>query len=159
MIENQSIKLVRLKGTYLFNQDSKILLANGYIDLAEERFIAVGLEKSKAAKDWEDYDYFNLIVLTKGIDDKYYLSKIEYITDILAPKYVESDRTIQWVSENTKSKDKILIDNLYCLNDCRDEYTLTINDKPYSFYEKYIVYLISVSYEIGEYNLIVTLKS
>ena len=152
MNKEQYLKLIKLEPIYFFNQTSKLLLDNGYAEIGEEKFIAVGFEKSKAAKNWEDTDYFNIIILVKAADGNYYRSTIEHPADILAPKYVDDDMTIYWVEENTELDDNLLLDNLYVLNDSRCNYTITIHEKPYQFYEKYIVYIISVGYEVYEYN-------
>ena len=152
MNKEKYLKLIKLEQIYFLNQTSKLILDNGYAEIGDEGFIAVGFEKSKAAKNWEDTDYFNIIILVKAADGNYYRSTIEHEADILAPKYVDDDLTIYWVEENTESDDNLLIDNLYALNDSRCDYTITIHDKPYQFYEKYIIYRISASYEIYEYH-------
>lgn len=54
------------------------------------------------------------------------------------------------MEENKEPEDQELISNLYSLNDSRCQYTITIQDKLDQFYEKYIVYTISVSYEIWQ---------
>ena len=141
--------LIKLSPRYYLNDSSAIALENGQIQVGKEQFIAVGLEKTRAAEHWEDRDYFKIVVVVQAIDGNYYISEIEHPADVLSPKQVEGDRGVFWVEE-TKSIDNLLIANLYTLDDCRDEYTLTIYDKPYLFYEKYIVYTISASYEIWE---------
>ncbi|MEO0925942.1 MAG: hypothetical protein AAFY63_08730 [Cyanobacteria bacterium J06643_13] len=113
-----------------------------------EKFIAIALEKSKKATNWEDSDRFNLIVLTKASDQEYYLTRIEHYPDILSPRYVDNDGGVFWREESINFGDKELINDLYSLNDSRDKYTVTINEKPYSFCEKYICYTISASYEL-----------
>lgn len=142
--------LIKLDPKYFFDADSTIPLKNGQIKIGKEQFLAVGFEKSKVAQNWEDTDYFNIIIVTKAEDQKYYIAKIEHPADILAPKYVNDDLRVIWVEENIVPEEQELISNLYSLNDSRCEYTITIQDKPYQFYEKYIVYTISVSYEIWE---------
>ena len=151
MNKEQYLKLIKLEPIYFLNKTSKLVLDNAYAEIGEEKFIAVGFEKSKAAKNWEDTDYFNIIILVKAADGNYYRSTIEHPADILSPRYVKDDMTIYWVEENTEF-DNLLIDNLYTLNDSRCNYTITIHDKPYQFYEKYIIYRISVGYEVYEYN-------
>lgn len=128
----------------------KISLSNGQTELETDPFIAVGFEKSKAAKNWEDTDYFNIVVVTRSYNQKYYIVKIEHSADILSPKYIEDELNIHWVEETTASPELELINNLYSLNDSRCQYTLTVDDKPYLFYEKYFCYLMSVKYEIWE---------
>ena len=150
MNKERYIKLIKLEQIYFLNKTSKLILDNGYVEIGEERFIAVGFEKSKAAKNWEDTDYFNIIILVKAADGNYYRSKIEHPADILAPKYVDDDNSVHWIEENTEVNDKLLLDNLYTLGDSRCKYTLTIHEKPYLFYEKYIIYKISASYKIWE---------
>ena len=150
MNQAKHVKLIRLSETYFLDITSKISLENGYVEIGDEKFVAVGFEKSKAAKNWEDTDYFNIVILVKAADGNYYRSTIEHSADILSPKYVDDDMTIYWVEENAESDDNLLIDNLYALNDSRCQYTITIHDKPYLFYEKYIIYRISASYEIWE---------
>ncbi len=149
MNQEKYLKLIKLEHIYFLNKTSKLILNNGYVEIGEEGFIAVGFEKSKAAKNWEDTDYFNIIILAKAADGNYYQSKIEHPADILAPKYADDDMTIYWVEE-TESNENLLIDNLYTLDDSRCHYTITIHEKPYDFYEKYIIYRISASYEIWE---------
>ena len=151
MNQEKYLKLIKLEHIYFLNKTSKLILNNGYVEIGDEGFIAVGFEKSKAAKNWEDTDYFNIIILAKAADGNYYLSKIEHPADILAPKYVDDDNSVHWIEE-TESNENLLLDNLYTLDDSRCEYTITIHDKPYLFYEKYIIYKISASYEIWEYH-------
>lgn len=141
--------LIKLSAIYFFKEHSAIALENGQIQIGEEQFIAVGLEKTKTAKNWEDTDYFKIVVVVQAVDGNYYISEIEHPADILSPKWTEGNRDIFWVEE-TKPIDNLLLADLYTLNDCRNEYTLTIYDRPYVFYEKYIVYTISASYEIWE---------
>ena len=152
MNQEKYLKLIKLEHIYFLNKTSKLILNNGYVEIGDEGFIAVGFEKSKAAKNWEDTDYFNIIILAKAADGNYYLSRIEHPADILAPKYVDDDLSIHWVEENTELDDNLLIDNLYTLDDSRCKYTLTIHDKPYQFYEKYIIYKISASYKIWKWK-------
>lgn len=57
---------------------------------------------------------------------------------------------VYWVEDNTKFNERELISDLYALNDSRCEYTITIRSKSYLFYEKYICYTISASYDIFE---------
>ena len=149
MNKEKSTNLIKLSPIDFLNERSAIALENGQISIGKEQSIAVGLEKTKAAEHWEDTDYFKIVVVVQAIDGNYYISEIEHQADILSPKQVEGDRRVRWVEE-TKSIDNLLIANLYTLDDCRDDYTLTIHDKPYLFYEKYIVYTISASYEIWE---------
>jgi|GEM_PF-3228750 len=162
--------LVQLSAVYFLNDTSSISLEQGRIQIGKEQFIAIGLEKTKAAEHWEDTDYFKVVIVVQAADGNYYISEIEHPADILAPKYVNDDMRIHWVEESTESKDGVSVDtinnlhalkdgvlvstigNLYSLDDSRCEYTLTINDKPYQFYEKYIIYTMSASYEIWEYH-------
>jgi hypothetical protein len=144
------MNLIKLSEIYFFDTTSKISLHNGHTEIGDDQFLAVGLEKSKAAKNWEDTDYFNIIIVTRAYDQKYYILKIEHPADVLSPKYVEDEMRIMWVEETIKPTDKELIGNLYSLNDSRCHYTLTIREKPYFFYEKYICYTFSVSYDIWE---------
>lgn len=144
------MNLIRLSTIYFVDCNSRISLPQGYTDIGEEQFIAVGLEKSKVATNWEDTDYFNIIVLIKACDHKYYVTKIKHSADILSPKYIEDELNVHWVEETINLFDKMLISDLYSLNDSRSNYTLTINEKPYLLYEKYLCYLMSVSYEIWE---------
>ena len=148
--KESQLKLVKLSTTGILNSTSTIGLHDGQIEIGDERFIAVGFEKSKAAKHWEDTDYFNIIVVTKASDRKYYYRKIEHPADVLSPKYIEDELNIFWVDEAKQEMDNELISNLYSLNDSRSEYTLNIQEKPYFFYEKYICYTISASYETWE---------
>ncbi|MGL5793074.1 MAG: hypothetical protein ACRC06_01475 [Waterburya sp.] len=148
MYKGNHIKLIKLSGIYFLDSNSRIGLHNGHIEFGENQFIAVGLKKSKAAKNWEDTDYFNVVILTRACDQKYYILKIEHPADVLSPKYVEDEMRIMWVEKTIKPTDKELLDNLYSLNDSRCHYTLTIREKPYFFYEKYICYTFSVSYDI-----------
>ena len=150
MNKKKYLKLIKLEQIYFLNKTSKLILNNGYVEIGDEGFIAVGFEKSKAAKNWEDTDYFNIIILAKAADGNYYLSKIEHPADILAPKYVDNDNSVHWIEENIESNDNLLLDHLYTLDDSRSKYTITIHEKPYYFYEKYIIYKISASYEIWE---------
>ena len=150
MNQEKYLKLIKLEQIYFLNKTSKLILNNGYVEIGDEGFIAVGFEKSKAAKHWEDTDYFNIIILAKAADGNYYQSRIEHPADILAPKYADDDMTIYWLEENIESDDKLLIDNLYAMNDSRCQYKITIHEKTYHFYEKHIVCRISASYEIWE---------
>lgn len=149
VINKDQLKLVKLS-TLILDRASTIGLHNGQIEIGDERFIAVGLEKSKAAKNWEDTDYFNIIVVTKASDRRYYIRKIEHPADVLSPKYIEDELNIYWVDETKQETDKELIGDLYTVNDSRDRYTLAVQEKPHYFYEKYICYTISVSYELWE---------
>ena len=150
MNQEKHLKLIKLEQIYFLNKTSKLILNNGYVEIGKEGFIAVGFEKSKTAKNWEDTDYFNIIILAKAADGNYYQSRIEHEADILAPKYADDDKSVRWVEENTESDENLLLDNLYALNDSRCHYTITIHEKPYKFYEKYIIYRISASYENWE---------
>lgn len=143
--------LIRLSAEYYLNSNSKIGLREGFIEISKDKFIAVGFEKTKVAKDWEDTDYFNIIILTKANEQQYYFTKIEHPVDIFAPKYVNDDMKINWVEETIQVTNNELMNDLYCLIDSLSEYTLTIHDKPYSIYEKYLSHSISVSYEIWEH--------
>ncbi len=142
--------LIQLSAEYYLNSNSKIGLRSGFVEISKDKFIAVGFEKTKVAKDWEGTDYFNIIILTKADDQQYYIGKIEHPADIFSPKYVNDDMRINWVEEAIQVTDNELMNDLYCLIDSRSEYTLTIHNKPYSIYEKYLCHSISVSYEIWE---------
>ena len=144
------MNLIKISTIYFVDFIPRISITQGYTEIGEEQFIAVGFEKSKVATNWEDTDRFNIIVLTKACDQKYYIAKIEHPADVLSPKYIEDEMNVHWVEENIQPSNKELLGNLYSLNDSRSEYTLTISDKPYLFYEKYLCYLMSVSYEIYE---------
>ncbi|MCC0179013.1 hypothetical protein I4641_18760 [Waterburya agarophytonicola K14] len=151
-MNKKPINLIKIS-PYLLYGTPVINLEQGYTEVGKERFLAIALEKSKAAKDWEDTDCFKIIIVVQGADRNYYISEIEHPADILAPKYVNDDMRIWWVEENAESKDRLfvnMISNLYALNDSRSQYTLTINDKPYQFCEKYIIYKMSASYEIWD---------
>lgn len=152
VVNKDQLKLVKLS-TVILDGASTTGLHNGQIEIADERFVAVGFEKSKAAKNWEDTDYFNIIVVTKARDRRYYIRKIEHSADVLSPKYIENELSIFWIDRANQETDKELISNLYNLNDSRDRYTLSVQGKAYDFYEKYICYTILVSYELWEnYN-------
>lgn len=152
------MNLIQLSPIYFINDTSKITLTDGCIEIGEEQFIAIGLEKSRVAENWEGSDYFNVIILIKAIDKKYYIAKIEHRANILSPQYTTNDNSIFWVEENISAPDRELISNLYTLEDSRSTYTLTVHeqldrkntliDKSYIFYEKYLCYLMSVSYEL-----------
>ena len=50
MNQKQYFKLIKLEPIYFLNKTSKLVLDNSYAEIGEEKFIAVGFEKSKAAK-------------------------------------------------------------------------------------------------------------
>ncbi|MEL6441614.1 MAG: hypothetical protein AAFQ80_20465 [Cyanobacteria bacterium J06621_8] len=150
MVEKNIRELIQISA-YCLSDRSKIYLPESCIEIDKEKFVAIGLEKSKAAEHWEDEDCINILILVKADDGKYYFSKIEHPVDILSPRNVNDDLKIYWVEDTAKPLENELISNLYTLNDSRSEYTLTINEKPFQIYEKYLCHLISVGYETWEY--------
>jgi len=148
--QEEQLNLIQLPAEYYFDNNSKIGLRDGFIEISKEKFIAVGFEKTKVAKEWQDIDYFNIIIVTKADDQQYYFRKIEHSAEIFSPKYVNDDIRINWIEKNKKSAAQKLISNLYCLVDSRSEYTLNIDNKAYFVYEKNLTHTISVSYEIWE---------
>lgn len=150
MTETNSRELIQIP-IYCLSDRSVIYLQNGCVKVGQAKFMAIGLEKSKAAKHWEDEDCFNILILVKGDDEKYYFSEIEHFADVFSPRNVNDNLNLHWVEETTKPLENELIGNLYVLNDSRSEYTLTIDDKPYQIYEKYLAHLFSVGYDTWEH--------
>ena len=142
--------LIRLNSVYFMNDASKIGLGKNRSFPGKARFLAIGLEKSRTAQNWEDLDYFNIIILTKSQDEQCYLAKIEHPAYILSPQNAEDDMRVSWVRDDSKLTENVLIRDLYALDDSRSRYTITIQDIPYLFIEKYICYTMTVSYEIWE---------
>lgn len=146
--------------SYLFYDKHKIILENGYVEPPTEkteRFLAIGIEKSKPSDNWEYSDVLNVVVLVKGNDQQYYMTKIEhYPENILTPRYAEDDRFVHFVEELEFAENR-LISDIYVSDDPRWQYTITIvdgdnNEKAYQIYEKYIRYKISVAYETYDYE-------
>ena len=50
MNKEKCVKLINLGSTYFLNETSKLVLDNGYVEIGEEKFIAVGFEKAKLQK-------------------------------------------------------------------------------------------------------------
>lgn len=136
---------------YYSSDRPKIHLKNGYAEVGKENWIAVGLEKSRAAQGWEDMDYFNITILVQANDGKYYICQIEHPADVLSPRNLHDELNIYWLKEDAKPAENELISNLYALVDSRSTYTLSVEEKPYQIYEKYICYNISVSYDTWEH--------
>ena len=150
------MNLVILTDSFLWDSD-KIVLEDGYVEIGKEKFVAVGIEKSKTSEHWEESDRINVIILVKGYNEKYYILKIEhYVSEVLSPKYIENEFSLCFVENKLTGRE--LISDLYAISDSRDEYTLSIYNenherKIYHVYEKYIDYKISVSYETEDFNL------
>ena len=155
------MNLVILNDWFLYDTDT-ILLEDGCVEIPKERterFIAMGIEKSKPSEDLEISDLINVVVLVKGSDEQYYTTKIEhYPEDVLTPNNIKYETTLRLI-EDDESIENTLIENIYATSDSRFEYSLIIDRFIDSFshkkefcsiYEKYLVYRLSVGYQIWE---------
>lgn len=61
-----------------FLYEERIITKNGSVEVSEDKFIAIGIEKSKPSDNWEYSDLLNIIILVKGKDDRYYINNVSY---------------------------------------------------------------------------------
>lgn len=142
---------------YFLRDDDLIILQDRHLKPSTDKFIAVGIEKSKPSDHWEVSDLINIIILVKGEDQQYYITKIEHNPRyILTPKYVEDENNIKLI-EKPQFINREIIEDIYAFSDSREKYTLNIFDKDnrykiYQIYERYFTYKISIYYETEDYQ-------